>query len=490
MALWKLAISVDARRSTPVFVQIARSISDAISVGRLRAGDRLPGARSLATSLGINRNTVVAAYRDLEAQGWIETRAARGSFVTGPQQSEQPRRFARTAGPRSGVPSRMAFSLANRAPASGELPLPPTVRFDLRGGVPDGRLVPWAELARAYRRALRVAGAASLGYGDPAGHPRLREALAQMLAQTRGLATTADDVVVTRGSQMALWLAATVLLSPGDAVAVESYGYQPAWAALRARGATLCPVDVDDRGLDVAELEALLARRRIAAVYLTPHHQFPTTAVLSPSRRLRLLELAREHRFAILEDDYDNEFHYDGRPVLPLASVDRAGAVVYVGTLSKVLAPGLRIGFAVAPKPMREALVAQRQLIDRQGDLTVEAAVAEMMEEGEVQRHIRRARRIYQGRRDVLVRALRTHLSEVLEVRQPPGGLALWAKVAEPVNVDAWVKRAEVRGVAFNPAGRYVFDGLSRPFARIGFARCTESELEAAVQLLARSLRR
>lgn len=490
MGSWKLTIAMDSRDTAPVFARVARSVSDAIALGRLKAGDRLPGARALAESLGINRNTVVAAYRELEAEGWVETRPARGSFVAAPLESERPRRFARTAGPRSEVPTRLAFTLARAAPAAVDALEPPTFRYDLRGGLPDGRLVPWVDLARAYRRALRVRGAPSLGYGDPAGHPRLRAALAEMLAQTRGLATTADDVVVTRGSQMALWLGARVLLSPGDAVAVESFGYQPAWAALRAHGAELCPVRVDQRGLDVAQLEKLLRRRTISAVYLTPHHQFPTTVTLSPSRRLRLLELAREHRFAIIEDDYDNEFHYEGRPVLPLASVDRAGSVIYVGTLSKVLAPGLRIGFAVVPRPMRSAIIAQRMLIDRQGDLSVEAAVADMMEEGEVQRHIRRARRVYRARRDVLVESLRDRLKERLEFDCPSGGLALWARAAPSVDVEAWAQRAEARGVAFNPGGRYGFDGRARPFARIGFARCSEAELETAVAMLARSLPR
>src|SRR5713101_3900910 len=221
-----------------------------------------------------------------------------------------------------------------------------------------------------------------------------------MLCATRGLAATADSLVVTRGSQMAFDLAARALLSPGDAVAVEELGYSAVWASLTLAGARLIPVPVDAEGVRVDALEKLASRETLRAIYLTPHHQYPTMAVLSPARRLQLLELARRNRFAILEDDYDNEFHYQGRPVLPLASADQAGVVVYIGTLSKILAPGLRVGYVVAPLPLMGRIAAIRSLLDIQGDLATEAAVAQLIEDGELQRHVARVRRDYARRRD------------------------------------------------------------------------------------------
>jgi GntR family transcriptional regulator/MocR family aminotransferase len=303
-----------------------------------------------------------------------------------------------------------------------------------------------------------------------------------MVSSLRGLAAGPDSVLITRGSQMALDLVARTLVKPGEVVAVEALGYRAAWEVLRLAGARLQPLPVDAQGLDVDALEALVAKERVRAVYLTPHHQYPTTVVLSPGRRLRLLELAARHRIALIEDDYDHEFHYEGRPVLPLAAADGAGVVIYVGTLSKILAPGLRLGFLVAPPPLLERLAAVRHLVDRQGDQAVECAVAELLEDGEVQRHARRARRIYQVRRDALCQALQAELSSALRFEAPQGGISLWAQMDPAVDVDSWSERALARGVAFYPARRFAFDGRSRPAARLGFAALNEREIAEAVR--------
>jgi GntR family transcriptional regulator/MocR family aminotransferase len=223
-------------------------------------------------------------------------------------------------------------------------------------------------------------------------------------------------------------------------------------------------------------------------VYLTPHHQYPTMAVLAARRRLALLALARRHRFAIIEDDYDHEYHYEGRPILPLASADRGGCVVYVGTLSKVLAPGLRIGYVVAPRPLVERLAAIRALIDHQGDIAVEAAVAELMEDGELQRHVRRMRRVYHARRDALIDALRDQLGDAVSFDVPPGGMALWIH-APDLDVDAWAARAKAAGVLFTPGRRVSFHGRATPYARLGYACVTEDEIRRAVGILRRTAR-
>jgi GntR family transcriptional regulator / MocR family aminotransferase len=225
-------------------------------------------------------------------------------------------------------------------------------------------------------------------------------------------------------------------------------------------------------------------------VYVTPHHQFPTTVTLSAGRRLRLLELARVHRFAIIEDDYDHEFHYDGRPVLPLASVDRAGVVAYVGTLSKVLAPALRIGYIVAPTPLVERIAAHRSYVDTQGDQVLEYAVAELLEEGAVQRHIRRMRREYGQRRDVLVAALREQLGSDVTFTIPAGGIALWMKARRGIDVDAWARAAKDRGAVVVTASAYTLDGRPRPFMRLGFASLNGEELREGVRRMAAALPR
>ncbi len=467
-----------------LFVRIAAAISDDIRRGALRAGDRLPSTRELAQRFGVNRNTVVAAYDELGAQGWIASRGAAGTFVAG----ELPDRPARRPpGPTpAGIPARPAFELRTVAPlASLEPRGSPEARYQLSAGVPDTRLFPHAIVARAYRRALRAPGRrAALDYADPCGAPRLRAAIAAMLRATRGIPAGADDVMITRGSQLALELAARLLVRPGDVAAVEELGYQPAWRALEEAGARLAPVALDGAGLVVESLAPLAAR----CLYTTPHHQYPTTVLMSPARRLALLELARAQRLAIIEDDYDHEFHFDGRPVAPLAAADRAGCVIYVGTLSKILAPGLRLGFVAAPPRVIEQLARLRFLVDRQGDHVLEHAIAELVEDGELQRHARKMRRIYAQRRDALVGALRRELPGALSFTLPAGGMTLWARVDPAIRLDAWRQRALARGVAVAAARDFDRGRRPLPFLRLAFARHSEAELADAVRRLRRAL--
>jgi GntR family transcriptional regulator/MocR family aminotransferase len=493
MPAWSFPIALDPRSATPLFLQIARGVAEDVTRGRLRPGDPLPGSRTLAGLLAVHRSTVVAAYAELAAQGWAVTRPGGKTVIAATSPDVRPRRLAASpaARPRPGLPARPGFELAPAPPERARMftPRPPPAgALPLWGGVPDTRLVSAPLLGRALRRVVRLQGPALLGYAaDGRGHPRLRQALAGMLSSARGLAAGADDVLVTQGSQMALDLVARVLIRPGDVVAVEALGYRAAWAAFQRAGARLEPVPVDAEGLDVGALEELARRGRLRALYLTPHHQYPTTVVLSPRRRVALLALARAQRLAIVEDDYDHEFHYDGRPVLPLASADPGGQVVYIGSLAKILAPGLRIGFLVGPAALLARVAEERALTDRQGNLVMEAAVAELLEDGEVQRHARRARRIYQERRDVLCAALGRQLGGALSFQVPPGGLALWAQAAPRIDVERWRERAFDAGVLFMTAADFSFDRSPAPFLRLGYGACDRRELETAVQRLARA---
>ena len=392
------------------------------------------------------------------------------------------RRFSNAAPTRTSVPERAAFPLGDEPDHEA--------RFDfgasrLAGAVPDVRLVPREALARAVRRVLKRK-PALLDYGGPSGEAALRVALADMLSSQRGLCAGADDVLVTQGSQMALDLVARALIRRGDVVAVEALSYGPAREAFRAAGARLLPIPLDARGLDVSAL----AGRGVRMVYVTPHHQYPTTVTLAPERRLALLELARRERFAILEDDYDHEFHYDGRPVFPLASADAAGSVIYVGTLSKLLAPALRIGFVVAPRAVQARLTRLRAHADRHGDRVMQAAVAELIEDGELGRHARRMRRIYEGRRDAFVLALRRNLGGAVRFVQPSGGMALWFEAEPTLDVDAWAASAHERGFGFPTARTFSLDDRARAGGRWAFAPSTERELVAACEVLAQTLPR
>jgi GntR family transcriptional regulator/MocR family aminotransferase len=473
----------------PMFQRIAKAVVDDIRRGRLVAAQRLPGSRALADELGVHRNTVLAALAELEAQGWIVTRPARGTFVAD-SLPETP--LVRAPSPRrAGRESKLGFTL------------PPEPRITLhqgselrRGelhfsaGVPDPRLFPVDALARAWRRAVRRDGRRLLTYADPEGHPSLRAALAAMMRAIRGLACTAEDVLVVRGSQMAIDLCARGLLVPGDRVAVEALGYRPSWDALRLAGAELVPVPVDAAGIDVAAIARAAARKPLRAVYLTSHHQYPTTVTLSPARRLALAALAREHRLVILEDDYDHEFHYEGRPVPPLAAADDGGHVIYLGTLSKILAPGLRLGFLIAPPPVIARLGALRAAMDRQGDRPMEAAVAELIDDGELERHVRRMRTAYLARRDALVEHLRARLAGALTFEPPRGGISLWATVAPDIDIPRWVDACAARGIRISPGSRYTFDSSEPGAFRLVFSALTPAELDRATRVMAEELRR
>jgi GntR family transcriptional regulator/MocR family aminotransferase len=294
--------------------------------------------------------------------------------------------------------------------------------------------------------------------------------------------------MITRGSQMALDLTARAIVRPGDVVCVEALGYRPSWAALERAGARLVGVPVDEDGIDVAALDRLCRRTQVRLLYVTPHHQYPTTAVLLAGRRARLLALAHKHRFAILEDDYDHEFHYDGRPVLPLASADPHGVVVYIGTLSKILAPGLRLGFVVAPRPLIDRLARERYLVDRQGDHALELAIAELIEDDELGRHTRKMRRIYHARRDALADALTSQLGDRVRFTVPTGGIAMWIETPG-LDADRWYRRAYDHGVVFQPGSLFSLAGKKVAAARLGYGACTEAEIKIGVRRLAQCLR-
>lgn len=478
--------SIRAKRgagASAVFVKVAGEIAESIRRGTLQPGDRLLSTRALAAQLGVNRNTVVAAYDELIAQGFITTRGAGGTVVS----RELPER-AVTRAPvvPAGVAARPGFDM--RSVAVPFAPFgPANTVYHLSGGVPDTRLMSTTMLSRAYRRVLGSrTGRQGLDYGPPHGVERLRVAVAGMLRANRGIPATADNILIVRGSQMALDLTTRLLVRPGETVAVEELGYRPAWRAFEEAGAKLAPIALDDHGLVVGKLAALRPR----CVYVTPHHQYPTTVLMSQARRIALLERARADRFAVLEDDYDHEFHFDGRPVAPLAASDPGGNVIYLGTLSKILAPGLRLGFVAAPAKVIENLARLRSMVDRHGDQILEQAVADLIEEGELQRHARKMRRAYEARRDALVTALRKELGGALTFELPAGGITLWARVARDVPLESWIERAHARGVAVTAARHFAVDGKPRPFIRLAYARYDERELADAVRRLRDALPR
>jgi GntR family transcriptional regulator/MocR family aminotransferase len=469
-----IAIELSGDSKQPAFLNIAASIIREIERGRLRPGDALPGTRALAKSLKLHRNTVDAAFHELIMQGWLVSEPSRGTFVAGdlPETPPSNQRSRRQAG----------------VPITRKAPQP---RSSVSDGVPDARIMPRAELARAFRRALAApAFLSGTNYSNRRGSISLRRALADYLIQERGLTVSPADLLVTRGSQMGLFLAAAAILQPGETIAVEEPGYPLAWSAFCAAGARVIGVPLDVQGIDVANLAALAEREpTLKALYVTPHHQYPTTVTLGAARRSRLLDIARQHRLTIIEDDYDHEYRFEGRPVLPLAvRAEPDLQVIYIGSLSKLLAPAVRLGYAVARPEVLSRMADRREAIDRQGDLPLEQALASVIEDGDLRRHARKARRIYAARRDFLASEIERRLGGDITFDLPAGGLAIWLRLRAGLSAETWATNAAINGLAISPGLRFALNAANAPEAfRFGYANLDIDELRWVVASLTRS---
>ena len=431
---------------------------------------------------------MVAAYAELLAQGWLASVARKGVFVAAHLPLVSPE-------PLSSGPTPRAFAAQTRFAFAAEAPLARTpaqasqFRLAFDDGFPDVRLAPVGLLARAYRSvARRPSARRHLLYGPGQGSEHLRAVLAEELRATRGLAVTADNILLTRGSQMGIYLTARLLLGPGDAVVVGDTSYYLADAVFQNQGAQLLRVPVDAHGLDVDAVEARCRRQPVRLLYLTPHHHHPTTVTLRADRRQRLLQLADAYGFAILEDDYDYDFHYASSPILPLASADAHGSVVYVGSLCKSLAPSIRVGYLVAPANLVQAATRLRRLVDIQGDSLLEEAVAELYKSGDIRRHLAKAVRVYKARRDVLCELLSHQLAGAVQFQKPAGGLAVWAQFDAKIPLADVADRAQHLGLYVNDGSFYRGGQALGQGVRLGFASLDEAELREAVALLAQAV--
>ena len=484
---WTMKIILNRGGAQQVYLQLAYALIEEIRSGRLAPGSALPGSRGLGEMVGVNRKTVVQAYDELSAQGWLTSQPARGTFVS-TQLPTIDSKTNRTVG--NLLPHAPDFPLRRSAPDLLLWQKTPVGTLTFDDGLPDARLMPTDVLGRAWRNALASSAKLNrLGYGDPRGSLALRQAVAAMLNAERAIPCTPDHICMVRGSQMGIYLAARLLAIPGDTVAMENLSYPPAREAFRAAGAEIAPVGLDEHGMRLDDLEALCRRRRVRAVYVTPHHQFPTTVVLTPQRRLHLLALAEQFGFAIVEDDYDHEFHFARRPMLPMISADRWGKVVYIGSLSKLLSPSLRIGYIVAPSLVVERAAAEVMTIDRQGDPVIEQVIAESMQDGTLRSHTRKALRVYAERRQSFVEALRTSLDGRITFDMPDGGLALWVRFSTDIDLDRLAVKAQAGRVSFLPGSAYAMRQVTVNAARLGFGSLNPAELELAVRRLATAMR-
>lgn len=485
-------ISIDKTAQTPVYLQVANGIINHIRQGSLKPGAALPGSRILAKNLAIHRQTVVAAYDELYAQSWVDVYPRKGIFIAKNLPDIKPRPLTETA-EKTGFASKTYFDVDdNKIPFSQLFTPAKNTNLVFNDGFPDTRLAPVELMLREYRRFGSYHFTSKyLMYGPEHGSENLRAELARFLGDTRGLQVSADHIIITKGAQMALYLTAQILLSKNDTVIAADPGYLEANNVFEQAGANVALVPVDDHGINLDAVEAICKKKKVRLVYVIPHHHRPTTVTLSSERRMQLLELAHKYRFAIIEDDYDYDFHYSSGPILPLASADYYGSIIYIGSFCKTIAPGIRIGFMVAPPNLIVQAARLRKLIDRQGELLLEEAMASLLKNGDIGRHLKKTNKIYHERRDTLCKLLKEQLNDHVSFKIPDGGFAVWVNYLNGIKANEVAQKAAVMGLSVsNGTGYFHNPAQAGGFVRLGFASLTPKEIETAVDIFAGAIKK
>ncbi len=467
----------------PRYAQLIRALKAAILDARLPAGSRLPASRTLARELDVSRNTVLAAYEQLQAEGFLLGRVGSGSYVADVGSRGTPAR--RHPGQ---TPVAPLSPFARRAVATTDgARIPGREHADLRYNLQYGVPLTNPALASAWRREInRAVERAEFDYPDAQGLSALRVQICDYLSRRRGVDAQPDDVLVISGTQQAFALAARVLLDARDTVVLEDPHYRGARQIFVANGVRVRGVRVDADGLVPA---ALPARARLAVV--TPSHQFPTGALLPLARRVELLEWAALSRAWLIEDDYDGEFRFGGRPLAALKSLDRDGRVIYIGSFSKTLFPALRLGYMVLPSSLRAAFCAAKWLEDRGSNTLEQAALAHFMASGGFERHLRRAAQTLRARRAAMLAGLKRHAAQAVEVVDSNAGMHLtaWLRAGSHVDCERLAAHARERGLGLYTIAPYALQAPLRPGLLLGYAGLPPADIEAALRLFGRCLR-
>ncbi len=483
-----IEIALDAAAEAPLFRQLYISLRNAILAGRLATGARLPATRTLAANLKLARNTVISAYEQLRAEGYLEGKVGSGTIVARDLPADYPmvgRQPGAAHPPSAKARDRRLTPQAIRAlDFISRTPRRINTAFEIDTPAIDA--LPLETLRRLLTPRLRKELRALLTAGDPAGIEPLRRAVAEWAGASRGIACTADQVVITAGGQHGIDLVARALMMAGDVVCVEDPGDPFVRTLLLACGADVRGIAVDDEGMVVEDLQRMRADVRL--VHVTPSNHFPLGGTLPMPRRVALLNWAQQVGAVILEDDCDSEFRYASRPLAALKALDAADNVVYVGTFSRILLPSLRLGYLILPEDLVASVIAIRSLTDRHPPPMEQAMVAEFMLNGHFSTHVRRMRKLYADRQQTLVTALKRELGETIEIRPAGAGMHVIGWLPPGMDDVEIARRARARGVIVRPASPFYYQRKPRPALLLGHSGVTSGQLRMAVRALSRTM--
>lgn len=478
-------ILINRSSEISIYMQISNQLINAIQRGVLPFGIKLPGTRALSIILQVHRNTIVAAYDELFAQGWVESLPNKGTFVIGKNQEKpfQIKDFEKNNLEHYPKSTGFSFKTSNILDNPFEYS---NCEYIFNDGVPDIRLTQIDHHSRIYSSILKRK-AHKIGQYNQDGSEFFKKNLSQFLNLSRGLPISKNNLLITRSTEMSIYIVAEILLSEGDIVLVGELSYFSVNMIFQKTGVKIQPISIDDEGINVEEVREVCKKQKIRMLYLTPHHHYPTTVTLSAKRRLELLNLANEYGFIILEDDYDYDFHYDKSPILPLASADTNGMVIYIGSFGKSLVPGFRTGFIVAPENLMTEMRKYLGIIDRQGDVLMEHVLGEMIAEGEINRYLKKSLKTYQERRDYFVSLLEQNLGEYIDFQKPSGGLAVWMKWKIPLNLMQLSKNCAQNNLFIPKTLLYQNKNLTA--MRLGFGNLNLTEMDKSIEILSENIK-
>jgi len=484
MLPFKNLLQIDKSSSTSVFRQIASQLVLLIQKGILLPEMELPSTRVLAVDLGLHRKTIMAAYNDLIAEDWIESEERKGYKVSSRLPIIKPRSYT-NKGSLKGYKGKSDFSFDQLDHIPALPKISPGYQLIVDDGFPETDIFPIEKILKEYRKLLGFnVLKKSASSWDIGGSNSFKEALHSFLNETRGLNITTENLMITRGAQMAIYIAASLILKPGDQVLVSDPSYFMADAVFRQLGAELIRVPVDSEGMDIDAVENALKNQKIKLLYIIPHHHHPTTVTLSSERRTKLLELIRTYQLPVIEDDYDYDFQYQYSPYLPLASGEHDGNVIYIGSLTKVLGAPFRLGYMISTADFLRSAMKFKSLIDLRSDVLMEGAIASLMRSGEFSRHIKKANKLYGFRCDYSADLIQSELSEMIEFTKPQGGMALWLRFKKEFPVSQVISKASSMGLQLLGSSYAKGKEGKHNGIRFGFASVNEADIDFAVEVL------